>query len=347
MTKWLLTLLLLLGALPAFAASRLETATIESASLKANLIAAPATRNVTVYLPDGYDASGHRYPVIYYLPNFFDDDRAVFANQGAQALLDAAIREGAIPPVILVSVDGSLPTGGSWFVNSPVTGNWSDFVVRELVPFVDRRWRTLPDAASRGVAGDRMGGYGAIRFGMTHPDVFGSVYALHPIGTGIGVQTMASRPDWALLARARSIQELNSHGFSLVFTSIFQAHLPNPARPPLYFDPLASPGANGPVVDPATTERLHANFLLARLVPGHAANLRKLRGLKFDWARGDTVQDHLISNEALTHVLDEFGVPYEAEEYRGGFGERHWSADGRVRTDLLPFFARHLAFASR
>lgn len=347
MTKWLLMLLLLLAALPASAASRLETVTIESASLKANLIGAAAARSVTVYLPDGYDSPGRRFPVIYYLPNFFEDDRAVFANHDAQALLDAAIRDGVIPPVILVSVDATLPTGGSWFVNSPVTGNWSDFVTRELVPFIDRRWRTLPDAASRGVAGDRMGGYGAIRFGMTHPDIFGSVYALHPIGTGVGVQTMASRPDWGLLGRARSVDDLKSDGFSLIFTSIFQAHLPNPARPPLFFDSIARPGARGLEIDQAATERLHASFLLARLVPAYADDLRKLRGLKFDWARGDTVQDHLVSNEALTHVLDEFGVPYEAEEYRGGFGERHWSADGRVRTDLLPFFARHLAFASQ
>jgi enterochelin esterase-like enzyme len=329
---------------PAAAASRVVTTTIEAKSLAGNRIGLSGTRRISVYLPDGYDAPGRRFPVVYYLPAFFEDHTAPFANQGAQAVLDAAIRDRVIPPVILVSADYSTPTGGSWFVNSPVTGNWEDLVVREIVPHVDATYRTLPHARSRGIAGDRMGGYGAIRFGMTHPEVFGSVYALHPIGTGTGLQTMLSRPDWDLLARAKSLEEVKSDGFSLIFTSIFQAHLPNPARAPLFFDPPAHRVDGQLDIDPAVTARLQDNFLLARLVPSHAVNLRKLRGLKFDWARGDANQDHIYSNQALTHVLDEFGVPYEAEEYRGGWGERHWTPDGRVATDMLPFFARTLVF---
>ena len=77
------------------------------------------------------------------------------------------------------------PVGYSWSVNSSVTGNWEDFVVKELVPDIDANFRTLANRDSRGIAGDRMGGYGAIRFGMRHPDVFGSVYALHPVGDRI------------------------------------------------------------------------------------------------------------------------------------------------------------------
>ncbi|MET0307426.1 MAG: alpha/beta hydrolase-fold protein [Sphingomonas sp.] len=339
--------LALAQASPASAASRILTTTIEAKSLAGNRIGLPTARQISVYLPDGYDEPGRRFPVIYYLPAFFEDHTAPFANHGAQAVLDAAIRDRAIPPVILVSADYGTPMGGSWFVNSSVTGNWEDFVVHEVVPHVDATYRTLSRAESRGVAGDRMGGYGAIRFGMTHPEVFGSVYALHPIGTGTGLQTMLSRPDWDRLANAKALGDLQGDGFSLIFTSIFQAHLPNPGRAPLFFDPPARRVDGQLVIDPAVTGRLHDNFLLARLVPGHAANLRKLRGLKFDWARGDTNQDHIYSNQALTHILDEYGVPYEAEEYRGGWGERHWTPDGRVASDMLPFFAKTLAFAAR
>lgn len=338
--------LLLTQAEPA-TASQVVTTSIEANSLAGNRIGIPTTRRISAYLPDGYETPGRRFPVVYYLPAFFEDHTAPFANHGAQAVLDAAIRDRVIPPLILVSADYGTPMGGSWFVNSPVTGNWEDFVVREIVPHVDAKYRTLPRAESRGIAGDRMGGHGAIRFGMTHPELFGSVYALHPIGTGTGLQTMLSRPDWEVLAGAKTLDDLKGDGFSLIFTSIFQAHLPNPARAPLFFDPPARRVDGQLVIDPAVTERLHDNFLLARLVPRHAANLRKLRGLKFDWARGDANQDHVYSNQAFTHVLDEFGVPYEAEEYRGGWGERHWTADGRVATDMLPFFARHLVFEMR
>jgi pimeloyl-ACP methyl ester carboxylesterase len=194
------------------------------------------------------------------------------------------------------------------------------------------------------VAGDRMGGHGAIRFGMRHPNVFGAVYALHPIGTGPGLQTMFSRPNWQLLQSAKSMDDLKADGFSLIFTSIFQAHLGNKSKGPLLYDPPARLADRRLEVDPPTAERLNASFFLERQVPLYAANLRKLRGFMFDWARGDANPDHIISNQAFTRVLDSFGVPYEAEEYRGGWGERHWGEGGRIDAAMLPFFARTLVF---
>ncbi|UZK67097.1 alpha/beta hydrolase [Sphingomonas sp. M1-B02] len=343
MLRWLVTLLAL-SFVPAAAASSLEHGRIESAALAGNAAGISATRGVTVYLPDGYAAQGaKRFPVVYYLSGFFEDDRAPYAQNGAQALFDRAIARGVIGDVIVVTADFGTPAGGSWYVNSPATGNWDDFMVRELVPWVDRRYRTIARSDARGVAGDRMGGHGAIRFGMRHPDIFGAVYALHPIGTGPGLQTMFSRPNWQLLQSAKGMADLQGDGFSLIFTSIFQAHLGNPARP-LLFDPPAL-WENGRLsVDPAVAERLNASFFLERQVAAHAANLKRLRGLMFDWARGDANPDHIVSNQAFTRVLDSFGVPYEAEEYRCGWGERHWGEGGRIYTEMLPFFARTLAF---
>ena len=347
MSVRLLLGLLALFCAPLAAASSLEHGSIESASLKGNPAGIATSRGVTVYLPDGYDGGSKRFPVIYYLSSFFEDDRAPYANNGAQALFDRAIASGAIGEVIVVTADFTTPSGGSWYVNSPATGNWDDFMVRELVPWVDGRYRTIARSEARGVAGDRMGGHGAIRFGMGHPDVFGAVYALHPIGTGPGVQTMFSRPNWQLLQSAKGISDLQSDGFSLIFSSIFQAHLGNAAKAPLFFDPPARWESGQLAIDPAQTERLNASFFLERQVPAHAANLKRLRGFMFDWARGDTNPDHIVSNLAFTRVLDTFGVPYEAEEYRGGWGERHWGEDGRIYTEMLPFFARKLVFDAK
>jgi hypothetical protein len=97
------------------------------------------------------------------------------------------------------------------------------------------------------------------------------------------------------------------------------------------------------VVDPKVTERLRNNFLLESMVPLYAANLKSLRGFKFDWSRSDTNYDHVYSNQAFTHKLNEFGIAHEAEEYNGAWGG-NWGEDGRVYTDVLPFFARHLVF---
>jgi hypothetical protein len=94
-------------------------------------------------------------------------------KQDAQGLFDRAIARGVIGKFILVAVDMNTPLGPSWYTNSPVTGNWEDFAVRE------RR-------DSRGLLGDRIGGYGAIRIGMRHPEVFGAGLCIPSCWDGIG-----------------------------------------------------------------------------------------------------------------------------------------------------------------
>jgi len=71
---------------------------------------------------------------------------------------------------------------------------------------------------------------------------------------------------------------------------------------------------------------------------------RSLRGFKFDWARSDPIQDQVYSNQAFTHKLNEFGIVHEAEEYNGAWGEPNWGENGRVCTEVLPFFGKHLSF---
>ena len=211
-----------------------------------NKIGTDPVRKMVVYLPAGYNETWQRYPVIYFFPDpsggYFHPDpsgsyRAPFAKQDAQNLFDRAIAAGMISKFILVSIDMNTPLGSSWYVNSPVTGNWEDFMIQELVPYIDANFKTLHSRDSRGIAGDFMGGYGAIRFGMRHPDVFGSVYALGPVGTGTGLNVMYARPNWDILANAKSLDDVKKEGFwPNIFTTIFQAHLPNPDKPPLFID---------------------------------------------------------------------------------------------------------------
>jgi hypothetical protein len=325
------------------AKSQVVSRELRSEKFTGNKIGTSPVRKMVVYLPDGYDSTTARYPVIYFLPNPFREYRADFDTNGAQGLFDRAIAGGVIGRFILVSVDMTTPLGSSWYVNSPVTGNWEDFMVQDLVPYIDANFRTLPSRDSRGILGDFMGGYGAIRFGMKHPDVFGTVYAMHPVGTGSGVQVMYSRPNWELLANAKSLDDVKKDGFSQIFTAIFQAHLPDPEKPPLFIDLQAHKVGDQLMVDSKVTERLRDNFMIGAMVPQYAENLKSLRGFKFDWSRSDTNYDHVYSNQALTHELNEFGIPHEAEEYNGAWGG-NWGADGRIYTEVLPFFERHLVF---
>jgi enterochelin esterase-like enzyme len=317
---------------------------LRSEKFASNKVGTSPVRKMVIYLPPGYNGSSKRYPAIYFLPNPFESYRASFDQRDAQSLFDRAIAAGVIDKFIVVSVDMNTPLGCSWYVNSPVTGNWEDFMVQELVPYIDGNFQTLARRDSRGIAGDFMGGYGAIRFGMRHPDVFGSVYALHPVGTGSGVRVMYSRPNWDLLANAKSLDDVRKDGYSTIFTTIFQAHVPNPDKPPLYVDLQAQKVGDRLVIDSKVTERLRNNFFIESMIPQYADNLKSLRAFKFDWARNDTNQDHVYANQALTHKLDEFGVPHEAEEYNGLWGHGVWGEEGRFYTEVLPFFGRHLVF---
>ena len=70
--------------------------------------------------------------------------------------------------------------GGSFYVNSPVTGNWEDFITQDVVGYVDSHFRTLAQAESRGITGHSMGGFGALNIAMHRPDVFSAVYSMSP-----------------------------------------------------------------------------------------------------------------------------------------------------------------------
>ncbi|WP_240633687.1 alpha/beta hydrolase-fold protein [Caulobacter flavus] len=139
-----LVFLLALAPLAARAESRLVDFEVASKRFDGAKVGVSPVRKVVAYLPDGYEAGSRRYPVVYFLPNLFDDQRAVFDRDGARAALDRAIDDGAVPPLILVSADFSTPAGSSFYATSPVTGDWTGFLAKDLVAAVDGRFRTLP-----------------------------------------------------------------------------------------------------------------------------------------------------------------------------------------------------------
>lgn len=340
-----------LSAVPAFsdsAKSQVVERELRSENIAHNKTGTDPVRKMLVYLPAGYDESlSKRYPVIYFLPNPFEDSyRFDFDHRDARGLFDRAIAAGVIEKFILVAVDMNTPLGSSWYVNSSATGNWEDFMVQELVPYIDANFKTLPHRDSRGIAGIFIGGYGAIRFGMRHRDVFGSVYAMHPVGTGSGVGVSAAIPKWDILANAKSMDDVKKDGRTQIFTTIFQAHLPDPDKPPLFIDLPARQEGDHLIIDAKLMERLRNNFYLETMIPQYADNLKSLKGFKFDWSRNDANFDHVYANQAFTHKLNEFGIIHGAEEYNGAFGESDWGIDGRVYTEALPFFQRLLVFDS-
>src|SRR5712692_1392336 len=150
-----------------------------SAVLEGNPLRDPAIREIPVYLPPSYERDrDRRYPVIYWLHGFTGIGLSAISRAlwvpSLPELMDRVIAAGA-PEAILVMPDGSHRYGGSQYVTSPATGRYEDYIVKELVAFIDRTYRTKAGGAHRGVTGKSSGGYGALVLGMRNPDVFGAI----------------------------------------------------------------------------------------------------------------------------------------------------------------------------
>ncbi len=149
----------------------------ESEILKNNPLGDKYIRDLYVYLPPDYAENPDKsYPTVYQLTGFtgrgkmFFNDSAFSPNFAER--MDSLISEGKIKPLIVVFPDCFTHYGGSQYVNSSATGNYEDYLIEEIVPFVDENFRTIKDKNARAVAGKSSGGYGALIMAMKHADVF-------------------------------------------------------------------------------------------------------------------------------------------------------------------------------
>lgn len=129
------------------------------------------TWTYNVYLPDGYDGSNLEYPVIYLLHGSNGDESSW--DEGIR-VLDERIQAGEVPPAIAVAP----ASGYSWWVDTlePFEGA----LIKDLIPHVDATYRTTEAREGRAIAGFSMGGYGALRYALVYPEVFGAATVLSP-----------------------------------------------------------------------------------------------------------------------------------------------------------------------
>ena len=159
---------------------RLDQVEISSAALRGNPLGDPHVRPLWVYLPPGYDRDGdRRYPSIYLIQGL-TGQVDMWANRPPHRptvleRVDALFAEEGAPPCVIVLVDCWTSLGGSQFLDSPGTGRYHTYLCEEVVPFVDERYRTIPDRDQRGITGKSSGGYGAMVTPMLRPDLFGGL----------------------------------------------------------------------------------------------------------------------------------------------------------------------------
>jgi len=315
-----------------------ERVVVHGKALEGNLEGDSPDRDVAVYLPPSYStARKQRYPVVYMLHGFTDDVDHWWGVKkhfvSLPEVVDKALAGGKAREMIVVMPNAYTRYQGSMYSTSVTTGDWENFVASELVAYVDRHYRTIPNAASRGLAGHSMGGYGAMRIGMKYPEVFSSVYLLSPCCMAARIQ-----PGGLGMARAETIQspaEVEKADFMTKATvASGAAWSPNPKNPPLYFD---LPSKNGEF-QPAIAAKWAANAPLA-MIDQYIPNLKRLHAIAFDAGAQDAAIAATI--KVLDGVLNAYEIRHTFEIYEGTHLSR---IAERIEAKTLPFFSTTLSF---
>lgn len=297
-----------------------------SKALEGNLLGDPVTRRVPVYLPPDYDQK-QRFPTLYLLAGFgsrglrfLNDD---LWDENIPEQLDGLIGESRMRPLIAVMPDASTRYGGSQYVNSSATGNYEDHIL-ELVGYIDSKYPTFADRDHRAIAGHSSGGFGALRFGMLHPDIFGLV-ADH---SGDKYFEMGFKPNFGELLRyyekvgeagltallqnpGTGLQNGAPHEvLSLLATAA--AYSPNP-KAKLGFD-LPVDLHTGVLRGDIWARWLA--FDPVEIVGQHSDALKSLRLLYLDCGRFDEY-NLLYGARMFTEKLRALGIPFRYEEYDG------------------------------
>jgi S-formylglutathione hydrolase FrmB len=169
--RFVLLFFVLAAAFPVHGQSRIDCGAIDSSVLKFKV-------HYCVYLPEGYDAgagknSARTYPVLYFLHGLGDNERTLF-NSGGFTVLDDLHRRHKIGEFLIV-----VPEAGQTFYINSADGKvlYSNFFLQEFIPMIEAKYRVSKGREHRAISGISMGGYGALRFAFTYPEVFSAVSA--------------------------------------------------------------------------------------------------------------------------------------------------------------------------
>lgn len=309
---------------------------VHGSALENNHVADPVERDVSVYLPPGYASRVVRYPVVYLLHGYTGTDRGWMNPDyvGLPEMMDRLIEHHVIEPMIIVMPNCFNRFGGSMYTNSVLSGDWEDFIARDLVGYIDAHYRTVANMNGRGIAGHSMGGYGALRIGMDHPEIFAAAYGMSPCCSFWDEKE--DRDDVVKAQRAKNLQEIAQGGMDvqgeLAMAAAFSPDLHNP---PFGVDwPFDAEGK--PV--PAVVERWKAN-LLDEITAKYAAGTSRLKALAFDVGRQDEDHDILMGARRLDQQMKKLGIAHQFSEYDGTHTSR---IAERMEKFVLPFLSTNL-----
>ena len=325
---------------------------VPSDALKANLLGDPPEVKVAVYLPPGYNSHPNcRYPSLYLLHgylgsvDYFGDLTDKPGDESLTGLLDAAMAQAVASKMIVIVPEASNAYFGSFYANSVLIGNWEDAIVREVVPWIDSRFRTIGAPESRGIAGHSMGGYGSIMLAMKNPDVFGALYALSPCCIALIDDWGPENVAWSKALRMRSQEELNAEPqtfeelYPTIFIAMAAAFSPDPTGTGLRVRLPFAERAGHLIPDEPTYSAWKGSMPLYQ-VEQYQDRLRRLRGIYLDFGAREELTHIRSGTRMLSGELAALGIPHTFDVYADGTHSSHLRQ--RIKSRLLPFFSEVL-----
>lgn len=308
--------------------------------LEGNVFPADAERKVSVYLPPGYFLNTWKsYPVVYLLGGYAAEHDFWFGGCDPEfklnETLDFLINKKEIQPMIVVSPDNCNSFKGSWFTDSPLSGNWESFNASELVQFIDKTYRTLAQPESRGIAGCSMGGYGAVTLSMKHPDVFGSVYSISADMLDFTEKIINNPETNGKFKDAAQLKGfMNTAGVD--YTTCFGmgiAFAPNSSKIGFCELPFSR---TGDLLADVWQKWLEHDPV--SMIPFYKENLLKLKAISMEYGEKDAaLKGGTIS---FSNILNENGIAHDLLVHPA---DHDYSIRNRMKTHILPFFSGNLS----
>jgi enterochelin esterase-like enzyme len=365
---------------PVGAAGRIVVVEHESKILADNPLGDSATRRLAVWLPAEYDRGvthgrGRRFPVFYDLVGFTGTGIAhlnwkPFSENVAERAA-RLVHERKMGPAIIAFPDCFTALGGNQYVNSPAIGMYADFLLQEVIPLVDREFRTLAAREHRGCFGKSSGGYGVMIHGMKYTAHWGAIanhsgdayfdfvyradwpntlnelgkYRRPPRKDGRYSNRLDAEDEARMLegfddGRVRRFLEamwkkpkLSPHeGHAIMNVCMAATYDPDPDAPNGFRLPFHL--ESGELLEDRWKRWLQHDPVL--LVQRYARNLRRLQGIYIDCGWRDQYHIHYGTRQ-LSRALENAGIPHQYEE----FDDNHSDVDYRMDVSL-PFLYRAL-----
>jgi S-formylglutathione hydrolase FrmB len=320
--------------------------TIESHALKTNMLKDPSVRAADVYVPARHDGQG--LPLLVDLVGFTSSGLSqtnwVGFRENMPERLDRLIGERRMAPVVVAFPDCFTRLGGNQYINSASMGAWEDFLLYEMLPAIEQRFKCGGDGR-RGVFGKSSGGYGAITHALRHSDIWAAA-ACHSGDMGFELCYLPDIPAvlralagvgnsierwWQQLEQAKKYPD----GSGKVINALAMAasYDPDPTqflgmRLPVTFDTCE-------IIQERWTNWVRQDPVVA--VETQAINLRRLKALYIDCGENDQF-NLLYGARRFVRRLNELGIAHRYEE----FPDNHTGVDYRM-DESLPFLVNALS----